>query len=96
MPPPLRDRMAGQVPPVSFATPLLEKKQDGLADGLAENTLLALVRTGIENDFEEVVFLQHPSLREIKRQLMGMDTEAPAFVRCALWIGFGPVWTLRV
>jgi 4-diphosphocytidyl-2-C-methyl-D-erythritol kinase len=36
---------------------------------LAENTLLALVRTGIENDFEEVVFSQHPSLRQIKREL---------------------------
>jgi len=38
---------------------------------LAENTLLALVRTGIENDFELVVFLQYPLLREIKRLLMG-------------------------
>jgi len=36
-----------------------------------ENTLLALVRTGIENDFEEVAFSQHPFLRDIKRQLMG-------------------------
>jgi len=58
--------------------PSLENHQVGMADGLAENTLLALVRTGIENDFEEVVFSQHPSLREIKRQLMGMDSEAPA------------------
>ncbi|MGP8261032.1 MAG: 4-(cytidine 5'-diphospho)-2-C-methyl-D-erythritol kinase [Acidobacteriaceae bacterium] len=38
---------------------------------LAENTLLALVRTGIENDFESVVFPQYPLLREIKRELMG-------------------------
>jgi 4-diphosphocytidyl-2-C-methyl-D-erythritol kinase len=38
---------------------------------LAENTLLALVRTGIENDFESVVFPQYPLLREIKRLLMG-------------------------
>ena len=38
---------------------------------LAENPLLALVRTGIENDFESVVFQQHPSLREIKHALMG-------------------------
>jgi 4-diphosphocytidyl-2-C-methyl-D-erythritol kinase len=58
--------------------PLLEKQQDGMANGLAENTLLELVRTGIENDFEEVVFSQHPSLREIKRQLMGSETETPA------------------
>jgi 4-diphosphocytidyl-2-C-methyl-D-erythritol kinase len=40
-------------------------------NGLAENTLLALVRTGIENDFESVVFPQYPFLREIKRLLMG-------------------------
>jgi 4-diphosphocytidyl-2-C-methyl-D-erythritol kinase len=38
---------------------------------LAENPLLALVRTGIENDFEEVAFSQHPSLRSIKRDLLG-------------------------
>jgi 4-diphosphocytidyl-2-C-methyl-D-erythritol kinase len=42
-----------------------------LQQDLAENTLLALVRTGIENDFEKVVFPIHPLLREIKRQLMG-------------------------
>jgi len=42
-------------------------------EGLAENQLLALVRTGIENDFEEVVFPQHPLLREIKRELMDGD-----------------------
>ena len=41
---------------------------------LAENPLLALARTGIENDFEEVAFAQHPSLRSTKRDLMG---EAP-------------------
>ena len=34
------------------------------------NPLLALVRTGIENDFEEVVFRQHPSLGDIKRILV--------------------------
>jgi 4-diphosphocytidyl-2-C-methyl-D-erythritol kinase len=58
-----------------------ESKQGGLEgetpeqgstwNGLAENTLLALVRTGIENDFELVVFPQYPLLREIKRLLMG-------------------------
>jgi 4-diphosphocytidyl-2-C-methyl-D-erythritol kinase len=49
------------------------KSQDesGIEDDLAENSLLALVRTGIENDFETVVFPQYPLLREIKRQLMG-------------------------
>ncbi len=67
-----------------------EKKQ-GLAgenqanamNDLAENTLLALVRTGIgngllQNDFEEVVFPQYPSLRITKRQLMGSDSDSPA------------------
>ncbi len=33
------------------------------------NPLLALVRAGIANDFEEVVFLQHPRLGQIKRLL---------------------------
>ena len=35
----------------------------------AVDPLLALVRTGIENDFEEVVFPQNPLLGEIKRVL---------------------------
>ncbi len=39
-----------------------------------ENPLLALVRTGMENDFEEVVFRQHPSLGTIKRLLSGSGT----------------------
>jgi 4-diphosphocytidyl-2-C-methyl-D-erythritol kinase len=47
--------------------------------GLRES---ALVRTGImswiENDFERVVFPQHPSLAEIKRILMGLDTPGAA------------------
>ena len=37
--------------------------------GRAESPLLDLVRTGIENDFEKVVFPQHPELRKIKRVL---------------------------
>jgi len=65
--------------------PISEKKQnlsdvsqtDAMND-LAENTLLALVRTGIGNDFEEVVFPQYPSLRITKRQLMGSDSDSPA------------------
>ena len=44
---------------------------------LAENSLLALVRTGIENDFEEVVFPQYPLLGNIKRILAVPDPEAP-------------------
>ncbi len=42
----------------------------------AENPLLTLVRTGIENDFEEVVFQEHPSLRSTKRDLVG-DSSVP-------------------
>ncbi len=63
------------------------KSQKDTSNDLAENTLLALVRTGIgsdgasslENDFEEVVFPQYPSLRTIKRELMGTDTDSPAW-----------------
>jgi 4-diphosphocytidyl-2-C-methyl-D-erythritol kinase len=45
-----------------------------LASDRAENPLLTLVRTGIENDFEEVVFQEHPSLRSIKRDLVGVSS----------------------
>ena len=34
--------------------------------GRAETLLLDLVRTGIENDFEQVVFPQYPALRDVK------------------------------
>ena len=51
-----------------------DRSQMGLENDLAENTLLSLVRTGVENDFEEVVFPEYPSLREIKRLLMGIET----------------------
>jgi 4-diphosphocytidyl-2-C-methyl-D-erythritol kinase len=59
-----------------------ENQADAMND-LAENTLLALVRTGIgngvlQNDFEEVVFPQYPSLRITKRQLMGSDLDGSA------------------
>jgi 4-diphosphocytidyl-2-C-methyl-D-erythritol kinase len=37
--------------------------------GRAETPLLDLVRTGIENDFEQVVFPQYPELRDVKRVL---------------------------
>jgi 4-diphosphocytidyl-2-C-methyl-D-erythritol kinase len=46
-------------------------EQGGAPNDLAGNVLLALVRTGIENDFEQVVFSQVPLLREIKHELMG-------------------------
>ena len=38
--------------------------------GQAENPLLALVRAGIKNDFEEVVFPEYPELCEGKRALL--------------------------
>jgi len=41
-------------------------KTDG---GRAESPLLDLVRTGIENDFEKVVFPRHPELCEVRRVL---------------------------
>jgi 4-diphosphocytidyl-2-C-methyl-D-erythritol kinase len=46
-------------------------EEESTQNGLAGNPLLALVRTGIENDFEQVVFPQYPSLRDIKRLLLG-------------------------
>ncbi|GGA69929.1 hypothetical protein GCM10011507_21850 [Edaphobacter acidisoli] len=53
-----------------------DRGQTTAMNDLAEDALLALVRTGIgnrglQNDFEDVVFPKHPSLRQIKRQLMG-------------------------
>ena len=56
---------------------------------LAENSLLALVRTGIENDFEQVVFLQYPSLHAIKRQLMGSDSDLESQALYAALSGSG-------
>jgi 4-diphosphocytidyl-2-C-methyl-D-erythritol kinase len=61
-----------------------ENQADALND-LAENTLLALVRTGIGNDFEEIVFPQYPSLRIIKRQLMGSDLDGSAIDSSAIY-----------
>ncbi len=58
--------------------------ESGIENDLAENSLLALVRTGIENDFETVVFPQYPLLREIKRQLMGFPQAENAATYAAL------------
>ena len=51
---------------------LVRRRRSGVSagsGGRAENPLLDLVRTGIENDFEKVVFPQHPELCEVKRVL---------------------------
>ena len=57
---------------------------------LAGNPLPALVRTGIANDFEEVVFQQHPFLRDILHSLWG-DEALPEESRaiCAALSGSG-------
>jgi 4-diphosphocytidyl-2-C-methyl-D-erythritol kinase len=51
---------------------------------LAETPLLALVRTGIANDFEEVVFAQYPSLADIVRVLLGSGQPEDAAIYAAL------------
>ena len=50
----------------------------------AEDPLLALVRTGIENDFEQVVFPQHPFLGEIKRILASGSSAEDAAIYAGL------------
>jgi 4-diphosphocytidyl-2-C-methyl-D-erythritol kinase len=45
---------------------------------LAGPQVSALVRTGIANDFEQVVFPQHPLLSEIKRSLAAPGTPEAA------------------
>jgi 4-diphosphocytidyl-2-C-methyl-D-erythritol kinase len=66
------------------------ESQNYALNDLAENTLLALVRTGIgnrglHNDFEDVVFPQYPSLRITKRQLMGSDSDGSDVSRLAIY-----------
>jgi 4-diphosphocytidyl-2-C-methyl-D-erythritol kinase len=56
----------------------------GLAGKTEQNPLLALVRTGIENDFEEVVFRQYPSLGNIKRILAGSGDPEESAIYAAL------------
>ena len=69
---------------------LPHENQANAMNDLAENTLLALVRTGIgsdglQNDFEEVVFPQYPSLRITKRQLMGSDLDSSGVDSSAIY-----------
>ncbi|HTV15381.1 MAG TPA: hypothetical protein VME68_11740 [Acidobacteriaceae bacterium] len=54
----------------------------------AVNPLIALVRAGIENDFEDVVFRQHPFLGQIKRVLADSGNPEEAAV-CAALSGSG-------
>jgi 4-diphosphocytidyl-2-C-methyl-D-erythritol kinase len=57
---------------LSAGPELVRRRRSGVSargGGRAENPLLDLVRTGIENDFEKVVFPQYPELREVKRVL---------------------------
>ncbi|HWF48326.1 MAG TPA: hypothetical protein VG168_15065 [Bryobacteraceae bacterium] len=74
----------------SLASALCEPHSSGvfaMGGDLAEkskNPLLALVRTGIENDFEEVVFPQNPLFGEIKRTLAASDTPEQAAIYAAL------------
>ena len=71
----------------ALASAMCEPYSSGvLPDGedLAGNPVLALVRTGIENDFEEVVFRQHPSLGEIKRILVDSPVPEQAALYAAL------------
>lgn len=71
----------------ALASAMCEPYSSGvLPDGEdhAENPVLALVRTGIGNDFEEVVFRQHPSLGEIKRILVDSPVPEQAALYAAL------------
>ena len=54
----------------------LKVDQEEVQEG--SGILAALVRNGMENDFEQVVFSQHPSLQEVKQSLSGSQTEHPA------------------
>jgi 4-diphosphocytidyl-2-C-methyl-D-erythritol kinase len=58
--------------------------REDLAGKSEMNPLLALVRTGIENDFEEVVFRQYPSLGTIRRILADSGNPEEAALYAAL------------
>ena len=58
----------------------------------AETPLLDLVRAGIENDFERVVFPEYPELREVKRVLEREGAQYASLV----WLRVDVVWTVRI
>ena len=60
-----------------YKTPVSGVSADG--GDRAEAQLLDLVRTGIENDFERVVFSQHPELRDVKRVLYGQSGDGARY-----------------
>jgi 4-diphosphocytidyl-2-C-methyl-D-erythritol kinase len=62
----------------AFGAPPHSSGVFSLREDRPENPRLALVRTGIENDFEQVVFLQHPFLGTVKRVLCGSNGDEPA------------------
>jgi 4-diphosphocytidyl-2-C-methyl-D-erythritol kinase len=70
----------GEIPARGFGAGSSGVFSDG--EDLAGRQESALVRTGImswiENDFERVLFPQHPSLAEIKRLLLGSGTPEAA------------------
>ena len=71
----------------SVAAALSEPRSSGvfsIGKDRAENPLLALVRTGIENDFERVVFPNYPFLGDIKRILVGDSRTEEAAVYAGL------------
>jgi len=71
----------------SLASAFCEPHSSGVfasGENLAPNPLLALVRTGIENDFEEVVFSQNPLFGTIKRALAASDDPEHAAIYAAL------------
>ena len=70
-----QDSFSSETKQGGLEEPSFTSGQGGVQNGLAGNTLLALVRTGIGNDFEQVVFPQYPLLREIKRLLMGTPAD---------------------
>ncbi len=63
---------------------LAREEEVAQSGDLAETPLLALVRTGIANDFEEVVFRQHPSLADILRVLAAPGQGEDAALYAAL------------